>query len=147
MNRMGSGNLYSEGGFPDLDADVRSNYIMNTTLLGVEKADAILLIGSNPRIEAPVFNARYIDLQRALVSRCAMPSSTYDLIQDASCVYRFALFLLLLHAICVWGWFRVLRRAVISIPSLYHLLGCQGGFLPGVPSQHRCSSILTYVNT
>lgn len=59
MNRMGSGNLYSEGGFPDLDADVRSNYIMNTTLLGVEKADAILLIGSNPRLEAPVFNARY----------------------------------------------------------------------------------------
>lgn len=58
MNRMGSGNLYSEGGFPDLDADVRSNYIMNTTLLGVEKADAILLIGSNPRLEAPVFNAR-----------------------------------------------------------------------------------------
>ncbi|DBA80587.1 TPA: hypothetical protein ACH3X1_007848 [Trebouxia sp. C0004] len=58
MNRMGSGNLYSEGGFPDLDADVRSNYIMNTTLMGVEKADAILLIGSNPRIEAPVFNAR-----------------------------------------------------------------------------------------
>ena len=58
MNRMGSGNLYSEGGFSDLDADVRSNYIMNTTLMGVEKADAILLIGSNPRIEAPVFNAR-----------------------------------------------------------------------------------------
>lgn len=58
MNRMGSGNLYSEGGFPDLDADVRSNYIMNTTLMGVEKADSILLIGSNPRIEAPVFNAR-----------------------------------------------------------------------------------------
>ena len=51
--------MYSEAGFPDLDADVRSNYIMNTTVLGVEKADAILLIGSNPRIEAPVFNARY----------------------------------------------------------------------------------------
>ena len=59
MNKMGSGNLYSEGGFPDLDADVRSNYIMNTTLMGIEKADAILLIGSNPRVEAPVFNARY----------------------------------------------------------------------------------------
>ena len=58
MNRLGSGNLYSEGGFPDLDADVRSNYIMNTTVMGVEKADAILLIGSNPRLEAPVFNAR-----------------------------------------------------------------------------------------
>lgn len=59
FNRLGSGNLYVDSGFPDLDADVRSNYIMNTTLLGVEKADAILLIGSNPRTEAPVFNARY----------------------------------------------------------------------------------------
>ena len=58
FNRLGSGNLYIEGGFPNLDADVRSNYIMNTTFLGVEKADAILLIGSNPRTEAPVFNAR-----------------------------------------------------------------------------------------
>ena len=66
MNKMGSGNLYSEGGFPDLDADVRSNYIMNTTLMGVEKADAILLIGSNPRIEAPVFNARYLPVCFAL---------------------------------------------------------------------------------
>ena len=59
FNRLGSGNLHVEGGFPNLDADVRSNYIMNTTLLGVEKADAILLIGSNPRTEAPVFNARW----------------------------------------------------------------------------------------
>lgn len=58
FNRLGSGNLSVDSGFPNLDADVRSNYIMNTTLLGVEKADAILLIGSNPRTEAPVFNAR-----------------------------------------------------------------------------------------
>lgn len=50
--------MMSEGGFPDLDADIRSNYLMNTTLLGTEQADAVLLIGTNPRLEAPVFNAR-----------------------------------------------------------------------------------------
>ena len=58
MNRLGSGNLASEGGFPDMDADVRSNYLMNTTVMGFELADVVLLIGTNPRLEAPVFNAR-----------------------------------------------------------------------------------------
>ena len=47
-----------EAGFADLDADVRSNYIANTTIAGLEAADLILIVGSNPRIEAPVFNAR-----------------------------------------------------------------------------------------
>ena len=58
LNRLGSGNLHMEGGFPDMDADVRGNYVMNTTLLGTEASDNILLVGSNPRVEAPVFNAR-----------------------------------------------------------------------------------------
>ena len=59
VNRLGSGNTFSEGGFSDMDADVRSNYLMNTSVLGFEFADVILLVGSNPRLEAPVFNARY----------------------------------------------------------------------------------------
>ena len=41
-----------------MDADVRSNYIANTTIAGLEAADLILIIGSNPRLEAPVLNAR-----------------------------------------------------------------------------------------
>ena len=49
-----------EAGFPDLDADVRSNYIANTTIAGLEFADVILIVGSNPRIEAPVLNARCV---------------------------------------------------------------------------------------
>ena len=57
-NKLGSGNTEHEAGFPDLDADVRSNYIANTTIAGLEFADLILIIGSNPRIEAPVLNAR-----------------------------------------------------------------------------------------
>ena len=36
----------------------RGSYIFNATLAGIEKADALLLIGTNPRREAPVLNAR-----------------------------------------------------------------------------------------
>ena len=37
---------------------VRERYILNPTLMGVEEADALLLIGANPRAEASVWNAR-----------------------------------------------------------------------------------------
>jgi NADH-quinone oxidoreductase subunit G len=36
----------------------RQGYIFNTTIAGVENADALLLVGSNPRWEAPIVNAR-----------------------------------------------------------------------------------------
>ncbi|GAA0532944.1 NADH-quinone oxidoreductase subunit G [Rhizomicrobium palustre] len=36
----------------------RATYLFNTSIAGVEAADAILLIGTNPRWEAPVLNAR-----------------------------------------------------------------------------------------
>ena len=38
--------------------DVREYYLMNPTMLSVEEADAIFLIGTNPRKEAAVWNAR-----------------------------------------------------------------------------------------
>lgn len=37
---------------------VREHYILNPTLMGVEEADALFLIGTNPRHEAAVWNAR-----------------------------------------------------------------------------------------
>lgn len=36
----------------------RAAYVFNTTIAGIDAADAILIIGSNPRLEAPVLNAR-----------------------------------------------------------------------------------------
>jgi NADH-quinone oxidoreductase subunit G len=36
----------------------RAGYIFNSTIAGIEQADAVLLIGTNPRHEAPVLNAR-----------------------------------------------------------------------------------------
>ncbi len=36
----------------------RGSYIFNSGIAGIEEADALLLIGTNPRVEAPVLNAR-----------------------------------------------------------------------------------------
>ena len=36
----------------------RSNYLLNGTITGVEQADVLLLIGTNPRYEAPILNTR-----------------------------------------------------------------------------------------
>src|SRR5262249_39283533 len=41
-----------------LDPRQRAGYLFNTTIAGIENADACLLIGTNPRWEAPLVNAR-----------------------------------------------------------------------------------------
>ena len=41
-----------------LDQKVRSSYIFNTRVAGIDEADAVLIVGSNPRLESPVLNAR-----------------------------------------------------------------------------------------
>ena len=61
-NRLGSENLaldQPQGSSPVAHGiDVRSNYAFNSKITGVEEADAILLVGTNPRHEAAVLNAR-----------------------------------------------------------------------------------------
>eukprot|EP00898_Chlorokybus_atmophyticus_P005067 jgi/Chlat1/5561/Chrsp369S05353 len=58
MNRLGSGRLACEGDAPDVEADVRSSYLANTGISRMEDADLLLLVGTDPRTEAPVLNAR-----------------------------------------------------------------------------------------
>ena len=41
-----------------LDAGNRASYLLNTTIAGLEDADAVLLVGANPRWEAPLVNTR-----------------------------------------------------------------------------------------
>jgi NADH-quinone oxidoreductase subunit G len=58
--------LFRALGSPNIDCrwdgakfgDQRASYLFNSTIMGVDEADAILLVGTNPRIEAPVLNAR-----------------------------------------------------------------------------------------
>lgn len=60
INKLGSESLATEQSFPKLGAgiDIRSNYLLNNTISAVEEADVVLLIGTNPRYEAPLVNTR-----------------------------------------------------------------------------------------
>src|SRR5919205_137330 len=41
-----------------VDPGCRAGYLFNTTIAGIDRADACLLLGTNPRWEAPLVNAR-----------------------------------------------------------------------------------------
>ncbi|CAB4057377.1 NDUFS1 [Lepeophtheirus salmonis] len=60
LHGLGSENLFTEEIFPmnGSGTDFRSNYLLNSSISKIESADLILLIGSNPRYEAPILNAR-----------------------------------------------------------------------------------------
>ncbi|KAF7295169.1 NADH-ubiquinone oxidoreductase subunit [Mycena indigotica] len=64
VNRLGSDNLASDladksGDAPPVHGvDIKSNYSFNSSIPGLESADAILLVGTNPRHEAAVLNSR-----------------------------------------------------------------------------------------
>ncbi len=58
MAALGSPNLDCRQDGAQLDASRRDLYLFNSTIAGIEEADALLLVGSNPRHEAPVLNAR-----------------------------------------------------------------------------------------
>jgi len=58
MTALGSPNIDCRQNGAKLDPSVRAGYLFNTTIAGIEDADACLMIGSNPRREAPVINAR-----------------------------------------------------------------------------------------
>ena len=58
MTALGSPHLECRQDGARLDPSARSGYLFNTTIAGIESADAILLAGTNPRREAPVLNAR-----------------------------------------------------------------------------------------
>ncbi|MEM7638092.1 MAG: NADH-quinone oxidoreductase subunit NuoG [Pseudomonadota bacterium] len=67
---------------------VRERYIFNPTLLGIEEADALLLIGTNPRKEAAVWNARirkawlWNDLKVGVIGEAADLTYEYEHLGD-----------------------------------------------------------------
>src|SRR5918995_813034 len=57
----------------------RGSYLFNTTISGIEDADAILIVGSNPRIEASLVNVRIRKRWRAAPPPIAMIGEHADL--------------------------------------------------------------------
>jgi NADH-quinone oxidoreductase subunit G len=59
MGRLGSPNIDGRQDGSALDPKWgRASYLFNATIAGIERADALLIVGSNPRREAAVLNAR-----------------------------------------------------------------------------------------
>ena len=59
LARLGSVNIDARQDGAAIDpAWGRASYLFNATIAGIEQADALLIVGSNPRREAPVLNAR-----------------------------------------------------------------------------------------
>jgi NADH dehydrogenase (ubiquinone) Fe-S protein 1 len=104
LNSLGSEELYTEEPFPMTGSgtDFRSSYLLNSSIsgklkvlkiilkfniyliIGLEQADLVLLIGTNPRFEAPLLNTRirksYVhnDLEIALLGPKVDLSYDYD---------------------------------------------------------------------
>jgi NADH-quinone oxidoreductase subunit G len=58
MASLGSPHLDCRQDGAKLETGTRAAYTFNSTIAGIESADALLLVGTNPRWEAPVLNAR-----------------------------------------------------------------------------------------
>ena len=58
MRALGSPHLECRQDDAPFDPAARASWLFNTTIAGIEQADACLIIGSNPRWEAPIVNAR-----------------------------------------------------------------------------------------
>jgi NADH-quinone oxidoreductase subunit G len=85
LGRLGATSLDCRQDGAKLDPSLgRSSYLFNSTIEGIEQADAILLIGTNPRLEAAVLNGRIRKrwrqggLQVGLVGEKAELAYTYD---------------------------------------------------------------------
>ena len=72
MAALGSPNIDCRQDGAKLEAGPRGSYIFNPGVRGIDQADAILLVGTNPRWESPVLNARI--RKRYLHGHCAIAS-------------------------------------------------------------------------
>lgn len=58
MGALGSANMDCRQDGAKIGGKGRAAYLFNSGIAGIEEADALLIVGSNPRLEAPVLNAR-----------------------------------------------------------------------------------------
>jgi NADH-quinone oxidoreductase subunit G len=58
LTELGAASIDCRQDGAKLDPRCRAGYLFNTTIAGIDRADACLLIGTNPRWEAPLVNAR-----------------------------------------------------------------------------------------
>jgi len=78
---LGCYNVESRSDHTYLNPNKRENYLFNSSINGIEEADFILLIGSNPRYEATILNARirksYLNNKTRIISLNDVGDLTY----------------------------------------------------------------------
>ncbi len=80
MKSLGVANIdCRQDGSPLGEKGGRAGYLFNATIAGIEEADAVLLIGTNPRQEAPVLNTRIRKIWRNRVVPIGLIGERTDL--------------------------------------------------------------------
>jgi NADH-quinone oxidoreductase subunit G len=78
---LSSNNYESRSSNRFVDINERQNYLFNSTINGIEESDLIFLIGSNPRFEATILNARirksFVNNNTKIISLNDMGDLTY----------------------------------------------------------------------
>ncbi len=82
LAKLGSANLAVQGGDAFDPKAGRASYIFNPTIAGIEQADALLIIGSNPRKEAAILNARIRKRWRTGQLKVGLVGAKADLTYD-----------------------------------------------------------------
>jgi len=83
MSRLGVTSIDCRQDGAALDpANGRASYLFNATIAGIEQADGIMIIGANPRREAPVLNARIRKRWRASNLKIGVIGEKVDLTYD-----------------------------------------------------------------
>ena len=78
---LGSQNIESRDSQIYLNPEKRENYLFNSSINGIEEADFIFLLGTNPRFEATILNARirksYLQNKTKIISLNEMGDLTF----------------------------------------------------------------------
>ena len=78
---LGSQNIESRDSHIYLNPEKRENYLFNSSINGIEEADFIFLLGTNPRFEATILNARirksYLQNKTKIISLNEMGDLTF----------------------------------------------------------------------
>ena len=78
---LGSQNIESRDNHIYLNPEKRENYLFNSSINGIEEADFIFLLGTNPRFEATILNARirksYLQNKTKIISLNEMGDLTF----------------------------------------------------------------------
>jgi NADH-quinone oxidoreductase subunit G len=82
LAKLGSTNLAVQGGGAFDPKAGRASYIFNPTVAGIEQADALLIVGSSPRREAAVLNARIRKRWRTGALKIGVIGDNADLTYD-----------------------------------------------------------------